>query len=734
MNIDSLNDKQKEALLKTEGPLLILAGAGSGKTKVVTSKIAYLIEELGVPSWKILAITFTNKAASEMKERVKSLIDRDVDSMWIGTFHSICVRILRKNIELLGYKSRFTIYDRDDQNTVIKEAIAELNLNKDIFKPRAVISEISNIKNKNISPNEFIEENKSDFYLNNIGKLYDLYQKKLKQNNALDFDDLLIKTVELLMENEEIRNFYVNKFEYVFVDEYQDTNGIQYELIKLISGKNPNLTVVGDNDQSIYKWRGADIKNILNFEKDFPGAQIVKLEQNYRSSQNILDVANKIIENNNSRIDKNLWTSRDAGNKVIYREFPHSNEEEYAVINKIASLRYKGEEFKDMAILYRTNAQSRGFEEALVREAISYKIVGGLKFYDRMEVKDVLAYMRVINNTDDNVSLARIINKPKRGIGDTSLSDMLDYADTNNISLYELVTNIDKYEDFNLRSIKNVKSFGSILKILRDKSKEMTVGKLFEEVLYESGYVEDLKSQKTIEAKTRLENIEELHSNIMEYDKEGVELAEYLNMLSLLSDVDKTSEEMGVNLMTMHSAKGLEFKTVFLVGLEEGLFPTSRALDDEEEIEEERRLCYVGVTRACDTLFISSSRTRSLYGKLTPAKRSRFIEEMGDTIEIIEDKNRNLLEVRDYNEENKMSTPRKTNRFSGVETNKKISSKNKNTLINVNVGDKVKHKIFGVGMIVQKKEKNGDFEVVVSFDKKGLKKLMLSVAPLKMVE
>lgn len=733
MDINSLNDKQREALLETKGPLLILAGAGSGKTRVVTSKIAYLIEELNVPSWKILAITFTNKAASEMKERVKNLIDKDVDSMWIGTFHSICVRILRKNIELLGYKSSFTIYDRDDQNTVIKESISDLDLNKDIFKPRTVIGEISNIKNRGISPAEFIEENKSDFYLNKIGNLYDLYQKKLKQNNALDFDDLLIKTVELLRENKEIRDFYTNKFEYIFVDEYQDTNGIQYDLVKLISGKNPNLTVVGDNDQSIYKWRGADINNILNFEKDFPGAKIVKLEQNYRSSQNILNVANKIIKNNSTRIEKNLWTSRDDGNKVLYREFPHSNEEEYAVINKIASLRYKGEEFKDMAILYRTNAQSRGFEEALVREAIPYKIVGGLKFYDRMEVKDVLAYLRVLNNPDDNVSLARIINKPRRGIGDTSLAEMIDYAEKNNISLYNVVINIESYEDLNLRSTKNIKSFGNILKILKERAGELSVGKLFEEVLFESGYIEDLKSQKTIEAKTRIENIEELHSNIMEYDREGVELAEYLNTLSLLSDVDKTSEESGVNLMTMHSAKGLEFNTVFLVGLEEGLFPTSRALEDEEEIEEERRLCYVGVTRAKDTLFISSCRTRSQYGKLTPAKRSRFIEEMGDTIEIIEDKSRNLVEVKDYNEDNNRGF-KKSTRFSGVTPNKKQTPVNKNKLLDVSVGDKVKHKIFGVGMIVQKKEKNGDYEVVVSFDKKGLKKLMLSVAPLKLVE
>lgn len=734
MDINTLNDKQKEALLATKGPLLILAGAGSGKTKVVTSKIAYLIEELQVPSWKILAITFTNKAANEMRDRVSKLIDEDISSMWIGTFHSICVRILRKNINKIGYSSSFTIYDRDDQITVVKEAIGELGLDRDIYKPRSLVNDISNIKSEGLSPKEYIDLNKTNFFKENLGKIYEIYEKKLVSNNALDFDDLLIKTVDILRDYEDVRDFYRSKFEYIFVDEYQDTNKIQYEFIKLVAGNEPNLTVVGDNDQSIYKWRGADINNILNFHKDFPGAKIVKLEQNYRSTQKILEVANKVIENNRTRIEKNLWTSRNEGKPVVYREFPHSNEEEYGVINKIIGLHYKGEEFKDMAILYRTNAQSRGFEEALVRESIPYKIVGGLKFYDRMEVKDILAYLRAINNTDDNVSLSRIINRPKRGIGDTSLADLLDYADKNGISLYDLVTNIDKFEDLNIRARKNVRDFGSILKILKDRSEKLSIGKLFEEVLYESGYVEDLKSQNTIEAKTRLENIEELHSNIMEYDREGVELTEYLNTLSLLSDVDKTSEESGVNLMTMHAAKGLEFSTVFLVGFEEGLFPSSRSIESEDEVEEERRLCYVGVTRACNNLFISSSRTRSMYGKLTPAKRSRFIHEMGETIEIIEDKSRELLEIRDYNEGNKSSVNRKT-KFFGIEKKTEASKGlNQTTDKNISVGDKVKHKIFGKGMVVQKKEKNGDYEVVISFDKKGLKRLMLSVAPIKLID
>ena len=734
MDINTLNDKQKEALLATKGPLLILAGAGSGKTKVVTSKIAYLIEELQVPSWKILAITFTNKAANEMRDRVSKLIDEDISSMWIGTFHSICVRILRKNIDKIGYSSSFTIYDRDDQITVVKEAIGELGLDRDIYKPRSLVNDISNIKSEGLSPKEYIDLNKTNFFKENLGKIYEIYEKKLVSNNALDFDDLLIKTVDILRDYEDVRSFYRSKFEYIFVDEYQDTNKIQYEFIKLVAGNEPNLTVVGDNDQSIYKWRGADINNILNFHKDFPGAKIVKLEQNYRSTQKILEVANKVIENNRTRIEKNLWTSRNEGKPVVYREFPHSNEEEYGVINKIIGLHYKGEEFKDMAILYRTNAQSRGFEEALVRESIPYKIVGGLKFYDRMEVKDILAYLRAINNTDDNVSLSRIINRPKRGIGDTSLADLLDYADKNRISLYDLVTNIDKFEDLNIRARKNVRDFGSILKILKDRSEKLSIGKLFEEVLYESGYVEDLKSQNTIEAKTRLENIEELHSNIMEYDREGVELAEYLNTLSLLSDVDKTAEENGVNLMTMHAAKGLEFSTVFLVGFEEGLFPSNRSIESEDEVEEERRLCYVGVTRACNNLFISSSRTRSMYGKLTPAKRSRFIHEMGETIEIIEDKSRELLEIRDYNEGNKSSVNRKT-KFFGIEKRTEASKGlNQATDKNISVGDKVKHKVFGKGMVVQKKEKNGDYEVVISFDKKGLKRLMLSVAPIKLID
>ena len=720
MDIDSLNDKQKEALLYNEGPLLILAGAGSGKTKVVTSKIAYLIEN-EVPSWRILAITFTNKAAREMRERVAMLIDEDVSPMWIGTFHAICVRILRKNIEYLGYGSNYNIYDRADQNTIIKESYKELNINKEIYNSRTVLSKISSWKNEELTPSEVLDSNKENIFNYNAGKIYEFYQNKLKENNALDFDDLIIKTVQLFREFPNVREFYQNKFKYIFVDEYQDTNSIQYKLIKLFCGKAPNLTVVGDNDQSIYKWRGADISNILNFQKDFPGAKIIKLEQNYRSTQNILDVANSVIKNNPQELSKSLWTKRQGGEKVYYKEFSVSNEEEFAVTNKILGLNYKGYSFEDMAILYRTNAQSRGFEESLSREGINYKIVGGLRFYDRAEVKDIMAYLKVINNPLDEIALLRIINKPKRGIGDSSIEKIRDYAINNKLSMFEVIKNIENYEDLNVRAKKNIKSFANLINLLIERKDSLNVGELAELVVDESQYVEDLKNQNTLEARTKISNIDELISNIMSYDKE-TSLSDYLSNMSLLTDVDKTSDAKGVNLMTVHAAKGLEFKIVFLVGMEEGLFPIIRQ-DEDEDIEEERRLCYVAITRAEDLLFISSSKTRYLYGKMTPKIKSRFINEMQDTIEIVEEKNQRLIDVIDYS--GKIDER--------ITTYKKVQTPKK-SIKSVNVGDKVKHKIFGQGMIVQKKEKNGDIEVVVSFENKGLKKLLLSVAPIEVID
>ncbi|WP_071027206.1 ATP-dependent helicase [Peptoniphilus raoultii] len=731
MDLSTLNDRQREALLYNEGPLLILAGAGSGKTKVVTNKIAYLIEN-GIQSWKILAITFTNKAAKEMKTRVGKLIDNDIDAMWIGTFHSICLRVLRKNIEVLGYKSNYTIYDRQDQSTLVKDALKDLNLSKDIYSKNSIISQISMMKNEEVSPKEAEAEFKDDIYKLNVAKIYAYYEKKLKENNALDFDDLIIKTVEILRDYKEVRDFYQNKFEYVFVDEYQDTNSIQYKLIKYLAGDDPKLTVVGDNDQSIYKWRGADINNILNFQEDFPGAKIIKLEQNYRSSQKILDTANALIKNNPAKFKKNLWTERKGGSEVSYREFNSSDEESYEISNQILKLNYKGKSFDDMAILYRTNAQSRTFEEKLMREGINYKIVGGLRFYDRAEIKDILAYLKVINNPNDEIALKRIINTPKRGIGDTTVEEIEGYAASHNKSIFEVISSLDE-SDLNLRSEKSIKAFVSSINLFLERKKDLPLYKLLELVLKETEYVHKLEKEGTVEARGRIDNVNELMSNLMSYP-DNYSLEEYLGEMSLLTDLDKTSGNKGVSLMTVHAAKGLEFSIVFLVGMEEGLFPIIRDLEVEEDIEEERRLCYVAVTRAKDLLYISSCKTRFLYGKSTPKLRSRFINEMEEAIENFKGGDEKLLRVINYNDDSKTKTYDSPYRekFKG-ETYKKSENKKEKPKIQttINVGDKVSHKIFGKGMVVGKKEKDGDFELVVSFDKKGLKKLMQSFAPLK---
>lgn len=725
MNYKDLNDKQSEALYKTEGPVLILAGAGSGKTKVVTNKIAYLIKEKNIFPSSILAITFTNKAAKEMLNRVDNLIDEEAGSMWIGTFHSICMRILRKNIERIGYSSNFTIYDSADQNTLVSDCIKELNLNKDMYKSRGILSVISQLKNEDISPDKYINEHYVDFFARNVGEVYSLYQKKLKNNNALDFDDLIIKTVELLENYEDIRKFYNLKFKYIFVDEYQDTNNMQYRFVKLISGENPNITVVGDNDQSIYAWRGADISNILNFEKDFKDAKVILLEQNYRSTTNILNVANNVIKHNGNRKEKNLWTSKNGGEKVKYKLYRHSSEEESDVIQKIQQLNYKGYSYADMAILYRTNAQSRGFEEALVRETIPYRMVGGLKFYDRKEVKDIMAYLKLIQNTNDDVALLRIINVPKRGIGDSTISKISDYANENGLSLYEVISDLDTINKMQLRAQKKIKEFRDLIELLSNHIDDLSLSEFIERVIYESGYVRELEAENTVESRTRIENIKELLSTAVESERRDplVSLEDFLAGVSLLSDVDKSSEDMGVNLMTIHASKGLEFKVVFLVGMEEKLFPSSRSIEEDEDVEEERRLCYVALTRAEEKLYISSSETRTLYGRTTPCLESRFIKEMGEGLE----KDRpefdyksktHLVEVKDFT----------------TYSTKKVESKPiKKDTPELSVGDKVFHKKWKNGMVVSKTPKGDDYEIVVSFEGKGLKRLMLSIAPLTLV-
>ena len=722
--LEGLNERQREAVTTTEGPVLVLAGAGSGKTSVVTKKIAYLMEEKKVYPSKILAITFTNKAANEMKTRVERLIHTDFN-MWIGTFHSIAVRILRRDIDRLGYDRSFTIYDTSDQQTVIKDIIKRMDLSSENFKPRSIQAKISSIKNSGGRVEEVLSES---IYSERITKdIYYEYEKELKKNNALDFDDLILKTVELLKNYEEVRDYYRDRFEYAFVDEYQDTNKSQYEMVSLICRENPNLTVVGDNDQSIYAWRGADISNILNFERDFKNAKVILLEQNYRSTKNILDAANSLIANNPTKYKKNLWTSSEGGETVKYKIYPSSFDEEKFVIEKIDDL-YRDYPFEDMAILYRTNAQSRGFEEHLMRARIPYRVVGGLKFYDRKEVKDIIAYMQFIVNTEDEVSLLRIINTPRRGIGDQTVENLRKAALDNGKTTYEIIKNLDEY-DLNIRASKNIKKFVDIIENLREIKDNLKIHEFIEEVCRESGYIEDLEKENTVEARSRIENIEELINSSYEYEKnyEDPNLEEYLSSLSLLSDVDKSEDTSGVNLMTVHGAKGLEFKVVFLVGMEERVFPSGRSIDEDEEVEEERRLAYVAITRAKEQLFVSSCKSRNSYGQPTYNKPSRFIEEMGN-IEYLDPKDSELR--MNYDRKSKINRMNSISRNFRSGREKKAEQKF-NVSKDFSIGDKVKHKIFGQGMIVSVSEIEDDEELVVAFDNGNIKRLRKSQAPLE---
>ncbi len=720
-----LNDRQREAVLHTEGPLLIMAGAGSGKTRVITHKIAYLIEERGVFPGNILAITFTNKAANEMKERAAKLLDTNVDSMWIGTFHSICVRILRRDIDKLGYERSFTIYDRDDQITLIRECIKELDVDKTMYKESSVLAKISSLKDEQTDPEEYIIENYGDFRERKIGEMYQLYEKKLKQYNALDFDDLIIKAVDLLRDNKEILGYYQNKFRHVFVDEYQDTNKIQYHLIKLLSAKYKNICVVGDDAQSIYSWRGADISNILDFEKDYEGAKVVYLEQNYRSTKNILNVANEVIKHNTDNYPKDLWTAKDEGANVFYESLSHSYEEAAFVANKIHQLLNRGYRLSDVAVLYRTNAQSRTFEEAFMRDELPYKIVGGLKFYDRREVKDIVAYLKVLENPNDNISLKRIINTPRRGIGNTTIDKVEEYGRKMDESIYASLFSIDSIDGLAARAKNSLKSFVEMMNTLMAKKEIMGLKDFIEEVVNSIGYIQELTIENTIESKTRIENIKEFISVALNFEEknEDPSLEEFLATISLLSDVDKTRDETSlITLMTVHSAKGLEFPIVFLVGMEDGLFPIIRDFDDEDAIEEERRLCYVAITRAEEILYITNAQNRTIYGKTNHTLPSRFIDEMGDTIEkkIVEKIRKpeeDLLRVWDYT----------------MPDNKPIIKQRNDFDTEVNIGDKVKHKKWGTGTIVQISLQDNDKELVIAFDKEGLKRLLMSIAPIEFI-
>lgn len=742
--LESLNDRQKEAVVTTEGPLLVLAGAGSGKTRVLTHRIAHLIEENGVLPYSILAITFTNKAAKEMKERIDSLIEERVDGMWVGTFHSMCVRFLRKDIEKLGYSRSFVIFDTTDQKTLIKDCIKELDLNEKLYDPNSMLYFISSQKDKLIEPDAYINENYSDFRERQKGELYALYQKKLKQNNALDFDDLINKTVRLFQEYPLVLDFYQNKFQYVLVDEYQDTNRAQYELVRLLSQKRMNICVVGDFDQSIYGWRGADIRNILDFEDDFPNAKTIKLEQNYRSTKNILDAANEVISNNSERKDKNLWTAKDEGNLITHYQAQNEHDEADYIVKKIKERHDESDKsYNDFAILYRTNAQSRVFEEALLRSNIPYKIVGGLKFYDRREVKDVIAYLRLIQNPLDNISLKRIINVPKRGIGKTTLGKLEDFSLETGESIFSTILDIEEVPGLSKGAKAKVKSFGDMIGKFLAMKELVGVKALIENIIDSTEYVKTLEQEDTIESRTRAENIKEFVSVAIDFEKSEEQdgsLENFLANVSLLSDIDKTDAELknSITLMTLHSAKGLEFPVVFICGMEEGLFPSSRSFTSESELEEERRLCYVGITRAEEELFLTHASIRTLYGNTRYNMSSRFIREIPEELLDVEEKEGSSGKTKTQNQANsnnsRNSILEQKKYLSGYAEKKpkKTTSSLENTS-DVKSGMKVRHKAWGEGTIVQVKGAGDKTEVTVAFDKQGIKKLMLSFAPIEII-
>lgn len=698
-----LNESQYEAVVNTEGPVLVLAGAGSGKTRVVTYKIAYLVKEIGVNPFNILAITFTNKAANEMKERAEELLERSINGMWIGTFHSICVRILRKH-----YSSNFTIYDTQDSLNLIKRIVKDRNLDSDQFKPKSIKNRISDFKNKGMGVKEFQEFAGSDFYLKIVGEVFFDYEAAMKEANALDFDDLLLKTVKLFEANPSVCEEYSKKFDYIFVDEYQDVNDIQYKFIKAISHVHNNLTVVGDENQSIYAFRGANLENILNFERDFKGAKVIYLNQNYRSTKSILDAANHLILNNPQKYKRELLATKADDEKVKCYNLMTGDDEAYKVLEIIEKLKDDGEKYSDIAILYRTNNQSRAFEDVFVRNSVPYEIIGGIRFYDRKEVKDVLAYLKLLNNPFDSVSFERIVNTPRRGVGPKTLGDLNEYR---------LVTGKDYFETLSDIGTKSAKKFGEDFIKIREVMNDVPLSELVDIVLEKSEYLKELKVSKNPEDESRVQNVYEFVSYVKEYEEKNPEseLSEMLNEISLLSDIDQSKEEDKVVLMTVHSSKGLEFRNVFVVGLEEGLFPSRMSMEDEKDVEEERRLFYVALTRARDRLFLTSADSRMIYGQTIYSKNSRFLEEIKDFVEIEDEtvKSRAKTEGKPI--------PRPTN-FTG-----KIGlGAKKEKAGSFNIGDKVIHKMWGEGTVVTLV---GD-DITIAFPSKGLKKLKASIAPL----
>ncbi|MGY3776687.1 ATP-dependent helicase [Helcococcus sueciensis] len=726
----NLNNEQKEAVNTTDGPILILAGAGSGKTTVLTRKIAYLIENKLASEFDILAFTFTNKAANEMKDRVSRLLEKNVDHMWIGTFHSICSRILRRNIEKIGYKQNFTIYDTQDSKQLVKQIMKDLKIDEKFLSIAEVIYVILDSKNNFVKPTELLDK---AFYekQRNTAQIYEEYEKRKKANNALDFDDLIIKTISLLKKDDETLNYYANKFKYVFVDEYQDTNKAQYELIKLFTKVHGNICVVGDSDQSIYSWRGADISNILNFEKDFKKAKVILLEQNYRSTTKILDSANALIKNNIERKEKNLWTDNSVGEKPIYRNSSSEYEEASDIVLKIQQMQHKGYDLSEMAILYRTNAQSRVLEEKLMENHISHKIVGGLKFYDRREVKDILAYVQFIANPDDNLSLRRIINLPKRGIGDTTVNNLEFFANQTNQSMFDAIFDDAISNELSKGAVTKLRNFGYEMQSFINLIDDYLITDLVEEIYEKSGYKKMLESSKKIEDASRIENIGQLITAVAEFERthEDATVYDYLQNVNLLSDTDKTEDSNGISLMTIHAAKGLEYEVVFLAGMEDGLFPSLRTIE-EGGLEEERRLCYVAITRAKQRLFISSASTRTMYGRSSYTKKSRFIDEI---IEYLDEEKPKVQETQSISYDDIFDSFEIKRERIRQEIQEKKKRFEDSLNMKFNIGNTVMHKKFGKGMVISITEKDDGDELLVNFEKAGLKKLDAKLAKLKKI-
>ena len=768
--LKGLNDKQYEAVTKTQGPCLVIAGAGSGKTKVLTHKIAYLIEHEGAKPWDILAITFTNKAANEMKERITNLIGESAKDIWMGTFHSICVKILRRFIDRIGFDSSFIIFDTSDQKTLVKGCLRDLGIDDKMFTDRSVLSEISNAKNEMLEPDQYQLRANGDFRKEKIATVYELYQKRLKENNAIDFDDIINYTIKILLENPDIMEYYSNKFKYVLVDEYQDTNKSQFTLVTMLASKHGNITVVGDNDQGIYSFRGADISNILNFEKDFPGTKIIKLEQNYRCTGNILKAANAVIKNNEVKYKKELWTQNEEGNLPKVYQAKNEYDEGAYVVEQIEHLkREEYYKYSDFAILYRMNTQSRAIEDILRRENIPYKIIGGLKFYERKEIKDIIAYLRLIQNGNDNLSLKRIINEPKRGIGKTSLDKVEALSMSTGTSMYEIIKNAEQY-GLN-RVYLNSREFVNCIEELKAKKEELPISELIKQTLKKSGYTKALENENTIEAENRIENLDEFLTVAIEFEEQEAEntLSAFLEGITLSSDIDNLEEDEDyVTLMTLHSAKGLEFPVVFLVGMEEGIFPGYKSISEPTELEEERRLCYVGITRAKEHLFLTCSKQRTIFGSTSYNPVSRFLGEIPEDLlegyeeafgetsnkeEMFQDSkyswtygSKNNGNIKSYKitegKEPVAAASKKDNLnnqflFRTAESFlNNLASKKTTTqdLSKYKAGLRIFHKKFGEGTISKVEPEGEDLKVDINFDKVGHKRLMAKFANLEIIE